>query len=104
MKGGVGVEGLGVIKKSKNEKVGKGEKIGHRPKSYTKSYTISYTIWYESYLLRSFPRKNLVKGAEEMRWARVSESRRRGADPLKRHRVAAAERQQEYTMSYAYTT
>ncbi len=40
MTGGVGVKGLGVFKNSENEKVGKGEKTGHRPDSTDESYKI----------------------------------------------------------------
>ena len=44
---------------------------------------------------RAFPRKITVKDAQEMRRSRVAESRRRGAETLKRRRLAAAARQQE---------
>jgi hypothetical protein len=44
---------------------------------------------------RAFPRKISVEDAEEMRLKRLQESRRKGAETLKRRRVAAFARQAE---------
>jgi hypothetical protein len=44
---------------------------------------------------REFPRKISVADAEEMRWKRVQESRRKGAETLKRRREACVVRQAE---------
>ncbi len=65
-----------------------------RPNSGTGSRLFEVNIWMWRYG-RAFPRKISVKDAEEMRRSRGSESRRRGAETLKRRRLAAAERQQE---------
>ncbi len=65
-----------------------------RLNSGTGSRLFQVNIWMWRYG-RAFPRKISVKDAEEMRRASVLESRRRGADTLKRRRLAAAERQQE---------
>jgi hypothetical protein len=62
--------------------------------SGTGSRLIEVNIWMWRYG-RAFPRKISVKDTKEMRRARVSESRRRGADTLKRRRLAAAERHQK---------
>jgi hypothetical protein len=65
-----------------------------RPNSGTGSRLFEVNIWMWHYG-RAFPRKISVKDADEMRRSSVSESRRRGAETLKRRRLAAAERQQE---------
>jgi hypothetical protein len=44
---------------------------------------------------RAFPRKISVEDAEEMRFKRVQDSRRKGAETLKRRRLAAFQRQAE---------
>ena len=45
---------------------------------------------------RAFPRKISVEDAGEMLWKRVQEARRKGAETLKRRRLAPLERQAEY--------
>ncbi len=65
-----------------------------RPNSGTGSRLFEVNIWMWR-KGRVFPRKISVKDAEEMLRSRVSESRRRGAETLKRRCLAAAERQQE---------
>jgi hypothetical protein len=65
-----------------------------RPNSGTGSRLFEVNIWMWRYG-RAFPRKISVKDAEKMLQSRVSESRRRGAETLKRRRLAAAELQQE---------
>jgi hypothetical protein len=71
-----------------------GDAADSRPNSGTGSRLFEVNIWMWRYV-RAFPRKITVKDAEEMRWSRVAESRRRGAETLKRRRLAAAARQQE---------
>ncbi len=65
-----------------------------RPSSGTGSSLFEVNIWMWRYG-REYPRKISVKDAEEMLRSRVSESRRRGAETLKRRRLAAAELEQE---------
>ncbi len=65
-----------------------------RPNSGTDSRLFEVNIWMW-HCGMAFPRKILVKDAAEMRQARLSESRRRGAATLKRRGFAAAERQQD---------
>ncbi len=60
----------------------------------TGSRLFEVNIWMWRYG-RAFPRKVSVKDADEMRRARVAESRRKGAETLKRRRLAAAARAQE---------
>jgi hypothetical protein len=60
-----------------------------RQDSGTGSRLFEVNIWMWRYG-RSFPRKISVKDAEEMRRERVRESRSRGAETLKRRRLAAA--------------
>ena len=63
-----------------------------RPDSGTGSRHFEVNMWMWRYG-RAFPRKISVEDAEEMRRKRVQESRRRGAETLKRRRLAAAARQ-----------
>jgi hypothetical protein len=65
-----------------------------RPNSATGSHLFEVNIWMLCYG-RAFPRKISEEDAKEMRWARVSESRRTGAENLKRLRLAAAAGEQE---------
>ncbi len=65
-----------------------------RPNSGTDSRLFDVNIWMWRYG-RAFPRKITVKDAQEMQRSRVAEYRRRGAETLKRRRLAAAARQQE---------
>jgi hypothetical protein len=74
--------------------VSNGAAADSRSNSGTASRLFEVNIWMWRYG-RAFPRKISVKDAEEMRRSRVSESRRRGAETLKRRRLAAAEQQQE---------
>ena len=63
-----------------------------RPDSGTGSRLFEVNMWMWRYG-RAFPRKISVEDAEEMRRKRVQESRRRGAETLKRRRLAVAARQ-----------
>ncbi len=54
-------------------------------------FEVNIWIWHYG----RFPRKVSVKDADEMRRARVAESRRKEAETLKRRRFAAAARAQE---------
>ena len=65
-----------------------------RPDSGTGSRLFEVNIWMWRYG-RAFPRKISVEDAAEMRRKRVQESRRRGAETLKRRRLAGAARQAE---------
>ena len=65
-----------------------------RPDSGTGSKLFEVNIWMWRYG-RAFPRKISVEDAEEMRLKRLQESRRKGAETLKRRRVAAFARQAE---------
>ena len=65
-----------------------------RPDSGTGSRLFEVNIWMWRYG-RAFPRKISVEDAEEMRLKRLQESRRKGAETLKRRRVAAFARQAE---------
>ena len=60
----------------------------------TGSRLFEVNIWMWRYG-RALPRKVSVKDADEMRRARVAESRRKGAETLKRRRLAAAARDRE---------
>jgi len=60
----------------------------------TGSRLFEVNIWKWRYG-RALPRKVSVKDADEMRRARVAESRRKGAETLKRRRLAAAARDRE---------
>ena len=60
-----------------------------RQDSGTGSRLFEVNVWMWRYG-RAFPRKISVKDAEEMRRERVRESRRRGAETLKRRRLAVA--------------
>jgi hypothetical protein len=65
-----------------------------RPDSGTGSRLFEVNIWMWCFG-RAFPRKNSVEDAEEMRLERVQESRRKGAETLKRRTLAAFARQAE---------
>ncbi len=65
-----------------------------RPYSGTGSRLFEVSIWFWNYG-RAFPRKISVADAEEMRRKRVQESRRKGAETLKRRREADAVRPAE---------
>ena len=65
-----------------------------RPDSWTGSRLFKVNIWMWHYG-RAFPRKISVEDAEEMRFKRVQDSRRKGAETLKRRRLAAFQRQAE---------
>ncbi len=53
------------------------------------------TVVFFVHARKGIPSRDLGMDAKEMLHARVSESRRRGADTLKSSRLPAAERQQE---------
>ena len=72
-------------------KVPDGAAADSRQDSGTGSRLFEVNIWMWNYG-RAFPRKISVAGAEEMRRKRVQDSRRRGAETLKRRREAAAAR------------
>ena len=63
-----------------------------RPNSGTGSRLFEVNMWMWRYG-RALPRKISVEDAEEMRRKRVQESRRKGAETLKRRRLAVAARQ-----------
>ncbi len=60
----------------------------------TGSRLFEVNIWIRRYG-RALPRQVSVKDADEMRQPRVAESRRKGAETLKRRRLAAAARDWE---------
>jgi hypothetical protein len=68
-----------------------GAATNSRQKSGTGSSFFEINVW--MWLCgKAFPRKISVEDAKEMRLARVSESRSRGAETLKRHSLATAAR------------
>ena len=82
------------IPHSFRQNVPDGAAADSRPDSGTGSRLFEVNIWMWRYG-RAFPRKISVEDAEEMRRKRVQESRRRGAETLKRRRLAGAARQAE---------
>ena len=65
-----------------------------RPNSGTGSRLFEVNMWPGMWSYRrALPRKISVENAEEMRRMRVQESRRKGAETLKRRRLAVAARQ-----------
>ena len=74
--------------------VPEGAAADSRPDSGTGSKLFEVNIWMWRYG-RAFPRKISVEDAEEMRFKRVQDSRRKGAETLKHRRLAAFQRQAE---------
>ena len=82
------------IQHSLRHHVPDGAAADSRPYSGTGSRLFEVNIWIWNYG-RAFPRKISVADTAEMRRKRVQESRRKGAETLKRRREAGAARQAE---------
>ena len=77
-----------------NVPAGSGAAADSRPNSGTGSRLFEVNMWMPVWRYgRALPRKISAEDAEEMRRKRVQESRRKGAETLKRRRLAVAARQ-----------